>query len=55
MNAALQCMIHTKDLTEYFRSKKYLHEINQNNPIGSKGKLIKSYAKFMDAVLTTEQ
>jgi ubiquitin C-terminal hydrolase len=47
MNAALQCMIHTKDLTEYFRSKNYIPEINETNPIGSKGKLIKSYAKFI--------
>lgn len=54
MNAALQCMIHTRDLTEYFSSKKYLFEINETNPIGSKGKLIKSYAKFIDSVLTTE-
>lgn len=53
MNAALQCMIHTQDLTEYFRSKKYLSEINENNPIGSKGKLVRSYAKFIESVLVS--
>lgn len=47
-------MIHTRDLTDYFITKKYLAEINETNPIGSKGKLIKSYAKFIESVITTE-
>lgn len=54
MNAALQCMQHTRGLTEYFVQKLYLEEINEANPIGSKGKLLKSYAKFVESVLTTE-
>lgn len=55
MNAALQCMLHTRDLTSYFRQLKYIDEVNENNPIGSKGKLVKSYAKFIEAALTTEE
>ena len=47
MNAALQCLIHTKDLTEYFVDKLYIDEINEDNPIGSKGKIIRAYAKFL--------
>lgn len=47
MNAALQCMQHTRELSQYFVNKHYLEEINEENPIGSKGKLVRSYAKFI--------
>lgn len=48
MNSALQCMLHTKKLSEYIINKQYLNQINEDNPIGSKGKLIKSYASFIN-------
>ena len=54
MNSALQCMQHTQGLSQYFADMLYLEEINEENPIGSKGKLVRSYAKFIESVLTTE-
>lgn len=55
MNSALQCMQHTKKLSEYFVEKYHLNEINEDNPIGSKGKLVKSYANFLVSTLTGEE
>lgn len=53
MNSALQCMQHTRGLSEYFINKFYANEINEENPIGSKGKLIKAYAAFLETIFTT--
>lgn len=50
MNSCLQCMSNTIPLTEYFLSGFYAKEINVHNPIGTKGKLAKAYAKFIKAM-----
>lgn len=47
MNSCLQCMSHTKLLTNYFLNSFYEAEINKENVLGSRGKLAKSYAKFI--------
>lgn len=47
MNSCLQCLSHTLPLTDYFLSGKFEEEINWNNPLGTQGKLIKSYATFI--------
>ena len=47
MNSCLQCLSHTIPLTEYFLESYYENEINKQNPLGTKGKLAKSYAKFI--------
>jgi len=44
MNSALQCLQNTSQLTEYFLQRKYVEEINTENPLGSKGVLAKKYA-----------
>lgn len=55
MNSALQCMQHTRGLTQYFVDMCYKNEINEDNPIGSKGKLIKAYVSFLESTMTTDQ
>ena len=45
MNSGLQCLSHIKELTMYFLQDKYKNEINEVNPLGTKGKLAK---KFVD-------
>jgi ubiquitin carboxyl-terminal hydrolase 4/11/15 len=50
MNSCLQCLSHTLPLTEYFLKSLYEGEINKDNPLGTKGKLVKSYAKFINAM-----
>lgn len=47
MNSCLQCLSHTEFLTAYFLSKKYKFEINENNPLGSKGKMSNKYAQLL--------
>jgi ubiquitin carboxyl-terminal hydrolase 4/11/15 len=47
MNSALQCLSNTVDLSNFFLSKRYLAEINEANPLGSKGKLAKRYAQLI--------
>ena len=43
MNSALQCISHTFLLTKYFLEDRYKPEINETNPLGSKGKLTEKY------------
>lgn len=47
MASALQCMSNIPALTEYFLSRKYIDEINTDNPIGSGGMLAKEYANLL--------
>jgi ubiquitin carboxyl-terminal hydrolase 4/11/15 len=39
-------MLNMKELTEYFLENKFLKEINEINPLGTKGKLVKKYASL---------
>ena len=48
MNSALQCLSNTTELTKYFLFGLYQNEINYNNPLGTKGRLVSGYAKLMD-------
>ena len=43
MNAALQCLSNSEDLTKYFLLKIYKKEINLSNHLGSNGDLVESY------------
>lgn len=48
MNAALQCLIHTSELTTYFFSGIYRCEINATNPLGTGGQIASSYATLLN-------
>ena len=50
MNSGLQCLSNVVDLTEYFLSDKYLKELNETNPLGTKGKLVKKYGTFIKSL-----
>ncbi|KAJ2389508.1 hypothetical protein H4S02_002331 [Coemansia sp. RSA 2611] len=43
MNSALQCLGHFGDLTRYFVSNVYTHELNRDNPLGMKGAVASAY------------
>ena len=47
MNSCLQCFSNSIHLTQYFMKSYYEPEINKENVLGTKGKLAKSYAKFI--------
>lgn len=50
MNSCMQCLSNTLPLTEYFIDGCFQNEINRVNPIGTKGKLAKTYAKFIKSM-----
>jgi ubiquitin carboxyl-terminal hydrolase 8 len=50
LNSSLQCLSATIPLTDYFLAYKYKQEINENNPLGTGGKLVVKYAELMKAV-----
>ena len=47
MNSCLQCLSNTEPLTFFFLKNLYEKEVNKINPLGTKGKLAKTYAKFI--------
>eukprot|EP00347_Sterkiella_histriomuscorum_P015219 403357853 len=48
MNSALQCLSNTWALTKYFLEKHFIGEINEDNPLGTKGHLVFQYAKLLN-------
>ncbi|KAG5437274.1 hypothetical protein PCANB_001067 [Pneumocystis canis] len=53
MNAALQCLTHTKELTTYFLSGMYRWEVNPTNPLGTGGQMARSYATLLNSLAHT--
>lgn len=47
MNTSLQCLSNCWELTNYFLRNKYKKDINRDNPIGTKGRICKSYANLL--------
>ena len=47
MNTSLQCLSNCYELTQYFLSDKYINDINEDNPIGTKGILAKAYGNLL--------
>ncbi|KAM3133391.1 hypothetical protein pb186bvf_014552 [Paramecium bursaria] len=47
MNSALQCLSNAQALTEYFLSNRYFDEINEDNPLGTKGQLVRKYGSLL--------
>lgn len=50
MNAVLQCLSSIAPLTQYFVSGRYKHEINPDNPLGTKGLVAEEYAFLVKAM-----
>lgn len=53
MNAALQCLTHTSELTTYFLSGVYRWEVNLTNPLGTGGQIARSYAALLNSLAHT--
>src|SRR6202021_2810440 len=53
MNSALQCLVHCKELTEYFLASVYKSELNETNPLGMNGLLAKQYAYLVTALFSS--
>ena len=50
MSSALQCLVHTPMLKDYFLSGRYRNDLNVTNPLGTKGVLTQEFATLMDAM-----
>lgn len=50
MNAAIQCLSHTNELTEFLLNGKFTDLINKNNPLGTNGKLVLAYAELLQVL-----
>ena len=47
MNSGIQCLAAVAPLANYFLSGKWEDEINQNNPLGTGGRLSKAFAELI--------
>lgn len=47
MNAALQCLSNTQELTSYLLTTRWVQDINTVNSIGSRGELLCAYAQLL--------
>lgn len=47
MNSALQSLANISPLTDYFLNNEHTNEINEQNPLGTQGLLVKAYATFL--------
>eukprot|EP01083_Nonionella_stella_P236186 829779_1 len=50
MNSSLQCLVSCRALSEYFLSGRYRKEINSDNPLGTGGRLVRSYARLLKSM-----
>ncbi len=48
MNAGLQCLLHTTELSHFFLRGFYKKDLNKDNPLGFKGKLAESFNLLVD-------
>jgi ubiquitin C-terminal hydrolase len=47
MNSGLQCLSNTKELALFFLHDEHVKDLNPENPLGSKCKLVKKFARFI--------
>lgn len=47
MNSVLQCMSNCPPITKYFLENQYIHELNEENPLGMKGEIAKSFGELV--------
>ncbi len=47
MNSSIQCLSNTKFLTQYFLEERFREDLNEDNPLGTGGKLVLQYAHLL--------
>lgn len=55
MNSALQCLAHTRELSQYFLSNRFVKDLNPENPLGTKGALVKAYLDLLIDLFTSSR
>ncbi|KIY53386.1 cysteine proteinase [Fistulina hepatica ATCC 64428] len=54
MNSALQCLVHTPELMEYFLSGVFTEELNPDNPLGMHGAIAQAFAVLVERLWSTD-
>jgi len=47
MNCIIQCLSNTPAITEYFDNDNYLEDINEDNPLGMKGEIARTFGQLI--------
>ncbi|KAG6902330.1 hypothetical protein C0995_001367 [Termitomyces sp. Mi166 len=50
MNSALQCLAHSKELTDYFLTGLYQEELNPDNPLGMHGAIAQAFGALLQRI-----
>ncbi|KAI0788771.1 hypothetical protein C8Q75DRAFT_767864 [Abortiporus biennis] len=50
MNSAIQCLAHTKELTDYFLTDVYQDELNLDNPLGMHGEIARAFGSLLHKI-----
>lgn len=54
MNSALQCLAHTKELSDYFLTGVFQDELNPGNPLGMGGAIAEVFGALLERIWATE-
>ncbi|TFY56209.1 hypothetical protein EVJ58_g7783, partial [Rhodofomes roseus] len=52
MNSALQCLVHTKELADYFLTGVFEEELNPDNPLGMGGAIAQAFGALLQRIWT---
>lgn len=55
MSSALQCLVHSPLLRDYFTTGRYRDHLNVENPLGTKGVLTEEFASLIDSMWSAAQ
>ncbi|KAH9933298.1 uncharacterized protein B0H18DRAFT_982923 [Fomitopsis serialis] len=53
MNSALQCLVHTQELAEYFLTGVFEEELNPDNPLGMGGAIAQAFGSLLQRIWAT--
>jgi ubiquitin C-terminal hydrolase len=55
MNSSLQCLSNCWELTKYFLDERFKTDLNENNPLGTEGRLVQAYAKLLNEMWNRDE
>ena len=54
MNSAIQCLVHTPELMDYFQAGVYEEELNPDNPLGMHGQIAQAFGSLLSRIWDPE-
>ena len=55
MNSSLQCLSNCWELTKYFLDERFKQDLNEQNPLGTCGRLVQAYAKLLNEMWNCDE